>query len=410
MSLVGNCVIAQSGGPTAVINASLCGVIQKALNSPEITGVYGSLYGILGIIKDNLIDLGNESPLEIECLKGTPSSALGSCRYKLKPLGESEDYQKILDTFKKYNIRYFFYIGGNDSMDTADKLNKFLNDSGHEIRVIGIPKTVDNDLVGTDHCPGFGSAAKYISTVVSEIYLDANVYTSSQITIVEIMGRNAGWLTASSALANLTGQGPDLIYLPEAPFFIDKFREDVARLHKERGNVIICASEGIKDKEGKYIAEMEGSQCHDAFGHAQLGGVGQTLKAILSDIEKRVKVIELNIMQRSASHIASGTDVQEAYEVGANALVSALQGKSGYMSSIICESRKPYGISYGLTPLSSIANEEKQIPLNWINEAGNGVKQEVIDYILPLVKGRAEIQEDENGLARFVKLKKIKID
>lgn len=410
MSLTGNCIIAQSGGPTAVINASLCGVVQKAITSKEITGVYGALHGILGIINDSLIDLSQENPYEIELLKTTPSSALGSCRYKLKPPGEGEDYNKILETFKKHNIRYFFYIGGNDSMDTADKLNRFLNDSGHEIRVMGIPKTIDNDLVGTDHCPGFGSAAKYIATTVSEIHRDANIYPTTQITIVEIMGRNAGWLTASSALAGLIGSGPDLIYLPEATFSPEKFREDAARIHKQKGNVLICASEGIKNSVGRYVAEMETVQCHDAFGHAQLGGAGNALKSMVMDIDKRVKVIELSIMQRSASHAASATDISEAFKVGEHALTYALQGKSGYMVSIVRESQNPYLCSFGLTPLSSIANKENRIPSGWINKEGNGVTQEAIDYILPLIKGKTDFHEDNTGLPRFANLKKIRVE
>ena len=409
MKLTGNCVIAQSGGPTAVINASLCGVIQKAMQTEEITAIYGSLNGILGIINNNLIDLSKEDPFEIELLKTTPSSILGSCRYKLKPPGESEDYQKILNTFKTHNIRYFFYIGGNDSMDTADKLNKFINDSGHDIRIIGIPKTIDNDLVGTDHCPGFGSAAKYISTTVSEIYRDTVVYPTSQITIVEIMGRNAGWLTASSALANLSGQGPDLIYLPEAPFSLDKFHNDVASIHKEKGKVLICASEGIRDSNGSYIAQLETAQSHDAFGHAQLGGVGNVLKALISDIDKRIKVIELGIMQRSAAHIASATDIDEALKAGEHALASAIEGKSGFMVSLVRKYENSYQCSYGLTPLSSVANHEHKIPINWINEKANGVTKEIVEYIKPLIKGKNEIFEDDNGLIRFAKLNKFLI-
>lgn len=409
MKLVGNCVIALSGGPTAVINASLCGVIEKAIKVEEITGVYGSLHGILGIIDDNLVDLGKENPFELELLKTTPSSILGSCRYKLKPPGEGEDYHKILNAFKKHNIRYFFYIGGNDSMDTADKLNRFINDSGYDICIIGIPKTIDNDLAGTDHCPGFGSAAKYISTTIAEIKRDATVYPSSQITIVEIMGRNAGWLTASSALANVIGEGPDLIYLPEVPFSPEKFRQDVIKIHKEKSNVIICASEGIKDSDGNYIAQLETVKSHDAFGHAQLGGVGNVLKSLISDVDKRIKAIELSIMQRSSAHLASATDINEAFKAGENAIRFAIQGSSGYMVSIIRENQNPYLCSFGLTPLSSVANKENKVPLNWINSDGNGVNQEVIDYILPLIRGRSDFHEDKNGLPRFANLKKIPV-
>lgn len=409
MKLTGNCVIAQSGGPTAVINASLCGIIQKAIRTKEITGIYGAVNGILGIINDNMIDLGKENPYEIELLKTTPSSILGSCRYKLKPPGEGEDYEKILKTFKKHNIRFFFYIGGNDSMDTADKLNRFINEAGHEVYIIGVPKTIDNDLAGTDHCPGYGSAAKYISTTLTEIYRDANIYPTSQITIVEIMGRNAGWLTASSALASLVGHGPDLIYLPEVPFSPEKFREDVISIHKEKGNVIICTSEGLKDANGRYIAQLETVASNDAFGHAQLGGVGNALRSFVSDVDKRIKVIDLSIMQRSSAHIASATDMEEAFKVGEKALQFGVQVNSGYMVSIIRENQTPYVCSFGLTPLSQVANKENHVPLNWINKQGNGVTQEAIDYMLPLIKGRVGLHEDDNGLPRFANLKRIPV-
>jgi 6-phosphofructokinase 1 len=404
MSLIRNCIIAQSGGPTAVINSSLAGVIQRAIDAKEIGQIFGAKHGILGIIDDQLIDLSNQKLENIELLKITPSSFLGSCRYKLKEPGEGQDYQKILDTFIKHNIGYFFYIGGNDSMDTADKLSKYIKESGYEIKIIGIPKTVDNDLVGTDHCPGFGSAAKYIATTVAEIYQDANVYPTNQITIIEIMGRNAGWLTASSVLADLIGKGPDLIYLPEISFSIEKFKEDVARIHSQKGNVIICASEGIKDSGGNYIAQMETAKGHDAFGHAQLGGVGNALKSLALDIEKRVKVIELSLMQRSASHIASETDINEAFQVGQYAVKSALQGKSDSMVCIVRQSQKPYAVDYTLTPLCEIANHEKKIPLDWINEEQNGVNQKVIDYILPLIQGLPELQFEENGLPKYAKI------
>lgn len=409
MSLVGNCVVAQSGGPTSVINSSLCGVVQEALKHKEITGVYGARNGILGLINDNLVDLGKEDSAEIELLKNTPSSILGSCRYKLKAPGEGEDYDKILTTFKKYNIRYFFYIGGNDSMDTADKLNKFINDSGHEINIIGIPKTIDNDLVETDHCPGFGSAAKYIATSLSEIYKDATVYPSDQITIVEIMGRNAGWLTAASAIPSLYGEGPDLIYLPEVPFHYDSFKEHVMSIQQKKGDVIICASEGIRDTNGIYVAQNETLQGHDSFGHTQLGGVAGALKSIVSNMGKKIRTIEFSLLQRCAAHVASATDVEEAYNVGVKALQSAVEGKSGYMVTILREKQEPYTAGYGLAPLSNIANHEKKIPREWINEEGHGVKQEVLDYIIPLTRGNHEFKETEFGTPRTAKLKYIPV-
>lgn len=409
MSLVGNCVVAQSGGPTSVINASLCGVIQEAIKAGEITGVYGSRSGILGIINDNLVDLAKESAEEIEFLRNTPSSILGSCRYKLKAPGDGEDYDKILNTFKKHNIRYFFYIGGNDSMDTADKLNKFINSSGHEIRIIGVPKTIDNDLYGTDHCPGFGSAAKYIATSMSEIYKDATVYPSDQITIIEIMGRNAGWLTAASAIPALIGQGPDLIYVPEVPFHYDSFKEHVSQIQKQKGDVIICASEGIKDVNGIYVAQNETLAGHDSFGHAQLGGVGNALRSMVSNLGKKIRVVELSLLQRCGAHVASAVDVEEAYQVGATAVRLAISGKSGFMVTINRDSQEPYKSSFGTIPLSEVANKENKIPREWINDEGHGIKQPVFDYILPLIKGKNAYKEDEFGLPRCAKLKMIPV-
>ncbi|MBQ6908019.1 MAG: diphosphate--fructose-6-phosphate 1-phosphotransferase, partial [Clostridia bacterium] len=255
-TLKGACIIGQSGGPTSVINASAYGAIKAALDSEEITTVYGALNGIKGVLDDNLIDMGKEDPNELEYMKYTPSSALGSCRYKLKdPDADDTDYKRILEIFKKYDVRYFFYNGGNDSMDTCNKISKFMLKNGYECRVMGIPKTIDNDLAGTDHCPGYASAAKYIATSVMEIYHDARVYDTGMITVIEAMGRNAGWLTASASLAGIAGNGADLIYLPEVDFDMDSFIAKVKKIYEKNGKCIVVVSEGIKDKDGKYISE-----------------------------------------------------------------------------------------------------------------------------------------------------------
>ena len=254
--LVGACIFGQSGGPTSVINASASGVFQEALKQECITNVYGAAHGIKGILEEKFYDMSKESQYELDLLKTTPSSALGSVRYKLKDAAEDEtDYIRLLEVFKKYNIRYFFYNGGNDSMDTCNKISKYMQKVGYECRVMGVPKTIDNDLFGTDHCPGYGSAAKYIATSTMEVYHDARVYDTGMITILEVMGRNAGWLTAATALASYKGHGPDLIYLPELPFSMDKFLEETNAIYKKQGKVIVAVSEGAKDENGKYIAE-----------------------------------------------------------------------------------------------------------------------------------------------------------
>jgi len=270
--LIGNAIFGQSGGPTAVINASAAGVFTEALQQTGvIRKVYGAAHGIVGILNEKFYDMGQEDPSELELLKTTPSSALGSCRYKLaKAEVDDTDYKRLLDVFKKYNIRYFFYNGGNDSMDTCNKISKYLQNAGYECRVMGVPKTIDNDLFGTDHCPGFASAAKYIATTIMEVYLDARVYDIGMITVIEIMGRHAGWLTASAALAAHKGHGPDLIYLPEIDFDLDKMMADVKRIYAKEKKVIIAVSEGVQTKEGKFIPELVGEVSVDAFGHKQL--------------------------------------------------------------------------------------------------------------------------------------------
>ncbi|HNX13409.1 MAG TPA: 6-phosphofructokinase [Oscillospiraceae bacterium] len=409
--LKGACIIGQSGGPSSVINASAYGAIKTALESEAITKVYGACNGIKGVLDGKLMDMGKEDPKELEYMKYTPSSALGSCRYKLKdPSVDDSDYKRILEVFKKYDVRYFFYNGGNDSMDTCNKISKYCLANGYECRVMGIPKTIDNDLDGTDHCPGYGSAAKYIATSVMEVYHDAHVYDTGMVTIVEAMGRNAGWLTASAALAVEKGCGPDLIYLPEVPFDLDSFVAKVKTIYEKTKKCLVVVSEGIKDKDGKYISEYGAdlTKTKDSFGHAQLGG----LASFLADTVKnatgaKVRGIELSLLQRCAAHCASQTDIDEAFKAGKAAVTNAVKGVTDKMVGFerVYKDGK-YQCKIKLFDLTVVANAEKKIPLDWINKTGDGLNKKFIDYALPLVQGQTKLPF-ENSLPRFVKLKKV---
>ncbi len=406
--LTGACIFGQSGGPTSVINASACGVFEAALKNPNITRVYGAAHGIKGVLNDELYVIDEEDPEELALLPYTPSSALGSVRYKLKdPEVDDTDYKRMLEIFKKYDVRYFFYNGGNDSMDTCSKVSRYLKSVGYECNVIGVPKTIDNDLYGTDHCPGFGSAAKYIATTCMEVSLDAKVYDTGMICIIEIMGRNAGWLAGAAALATASGEGPDLVYLPEIDFDVEKFLDDVERIYKEKGKVIVAASEGIHDKDGKFISEYAGEAAKDAFGHTQMGGLAQVLESMLKTrVNCKSRAIELSLMQRCGAHCGSQTDIDEAYAVGKAAVEAATAGETGYMVAIKRTSNAPYTWETELLPLEKCANFEKKVPTQWINAEGNGVTQEFIDYALPLIQGETKM-EKVNGLPRFAKLKKV---
>lgn len=410
--LKGACIIGQSGGPTSVINASAYGAIATALENKSISRVLGALNGIRGVLDDNLIDMSKEDPEELKLMKHTPSSALGSCRYKLKdPDADDSDYKRILEIFKKYDVRYFFYNGGNDSMDTCNKISKFMLKNGYECRVMGIPKTIDNDLFGTDHCPGYGSAAKYIATSCMEVYCDARVYDTGMITIIEAMGRNAGWLTAAAALASYKGNGPDLIYLPEVPFSITKFIASVKEVYAKQNKCIAVVSEGIRDAEGKYISEYasSASQAKDSFGHAQLGG----LASYLADVCKRetgakVRGIELSLLQRCAAHCASKNDIEESFMAGKAAVENAVAGVTDKMVGFERETvNGQYVCKIKLFDLTSVANTEKKVPLEWINETGDGLTQPFIDYALPLIQGQTDLTI-EDGLPKFVRLKKVR--
>ena len=407
-TLQGACIIGQSGGPTSVINASAYGVIRTALDNGSITKVYGAAHGIKGVLEDKLYDMGEEDAYELSLLMNTPSSELGSCRYKMAdPDKDDTDYRRILEIFKKYDVRYFFYNGGNDSMDTCDKVSRFMEKSGYECRVIGVPKTIDNDLYNTDHCPGFGSAAKYIATACAEVYKDAHVYDTGMIVIIEIMGRHAGWLAASSALASLVGCGPDLIYLPERDFDMDDFIARASAIYREKGNCIVAVSEGIHYADGSFVSEAKTSAT-DGFGHAQLGGLASLLSAVIKErTGAKVRGIELSLLQRCAAHIASKADVEEAFLAGKVAVESAVAGESGKMVAFKreCADGK-YVCVPTLVPLTSVANFEKKVPLEWITEDGAGVKGEFIDYALPLIQGEPE-RPTENSLPRYARLKKV---
>ena len=410
--LQGAFLIGQSGGPTAVINASCYGAIKAALEDENITAVYGAAHGIKGVLNDELLDLSQEDPAELALLPYTPSSFLGSVRYKIAdPAVDDTDYKRLLEIFKKYNIRYFFYNGGNDSMDTCNKISKYMQSVGYDCHIAGIPKTIDNDLAITDHCPGYPSAAKYIATTLMEVYLDATVYDKGQITIIEIMGRNAGWLTAAASLASLKGCGPDLVYLPEVDFSMDQFLNKVEELYKSKGSVIVAVSEGIKDANGTYISEYASDLASntDAFGHKQMGGLASILATIVKNrTNAKVRGIELSLLQRCASHVASATDIDEALTVGAETVKRAIGGKSDFMLGFKRISDKPYKIELIDIPLSEVANFEKKVPLSWIKADGAGMNEEFYAYALPLIQGEtAQVKED--GLPRFAKIKKVPV-
>ena len=386
--LNGNLLYGQSGGPTSVINASAYGVITETLKNEDIIPeVYVMHHGIQGALNEEFYHMRKQDQEQIDLLPHTPGSAFGTVRYKMVDFREDEtDYIRLLYIFNKYNIRYFLFNGGNDSMDTCFKIADYMKHVGYDIRVIGIPKTIDNDLPFTDHTPGFGSAAKYVACTIQEVAYDMIAYPKGKVTIVEIMGRHAGWLTAAASLASLSGHGPDLIYLPEVPFSIEKFKNDVRRVYGENRQCLVAVSEGLKDESGILIGSSSGLR--DAFGHFQLGGVSSKLSNILnSEMRISSRTIELGTTQRSASHLQSLTDVNEAIEVGRKAVNYALKGEHGVMVTIERQKADEYKVKYGKRPLKDIANIERIIPKEMINEDGNGVTEEFIKYALPLIKG-----------------------
>ena len=405
-----NIAVAQSGGPTCAINASLVGVFSEALKEPSIDAIFGSINGIEGMIDDHLIDLKTmiRTNEDMEMLLQTPSTVLGSCRYKLKDWHDDDTvYQKIIHCFEQRQIGAFFYIGGNDSMDTVLKLSEYVKEKGLNTKIIGIPKTIDNDLFGTDHCPGFASAAKYIATSCMEVSKDCRVYDTGTITVVEIMGRHAGWLAGSAALASACGSGPDLIYLPEVDFDMEQFLADVHRIYQEKNNVLIAVSEGIHYADGSFVSEAKASAT-DGFGHAQLGGLAARLAQVIKEHEHaKVRGIELSLLQRAGAHLASQTDIDEAFAAGKMAVEAALSGETGKMVAferVMADGQ--YTCRMKLIPLSDVANYEKKVPVEWIVPEGNNVTQDFIDYALPLIQGVPEIPL-ENGLPRYARLKKV---
>ena len=399
----------QSGGPTAVINSSAAGVFIEALKQENITEVYGAEHGVLGILQEKFYDISKEDMNELKLLRHTPSSALGSSRYKLKDYTEDDtDYRRLLEVFRKYDIRFFFYNGGNDSMDTCNKISKYMEDRGYDVNVIGVPKTIDNDLYGTDHCPGFASAAKYIATTVMECNLDAKVYNFGLVCIIEVMGRNAGWLAASAALAGRSGLGADLIYLPEVPFDVDRFVNDVFNVcERNEGKCIAVVAEGLKRADGTYVGDFKAGQ-HDHFGHAAMGGLAALLGSIVKErLGVKVRPIELSLLQRCATHLASAIDVDEAYQAGVHAVRAAVAGETDKM--VVFErdySADTYVSNPALVSLEHAANADRKVPAEWIIDGGKYISDEFVEYALPLIQGDVKVPH-ENGLPRFAKLKKI---
>ena len=407
-NLVGSLIVGQSGGPSSVINCSAYGVIKTGLENPNITKVYGAFHGIKGVLNDQLMIMDEEDPAELANMMHTPSSALGSCRYKIAdPDVDDTDYKRILEIFKKYNVRYFFYNGGNDSMDTCNKISKYMAKVGYECRVMGVPKTIDNDLFGTDHCPGFASAAKYIATSCMEVYQDARVYDTGMVCIMEIMGRHAGWLAGAAALATAYGAGPDLVYLPEVDFDMDKFLADVDRIYKEKGNCMVAVSEGIHYADGTFVSEAKTSAT-DGFGHAQLGGLAAHLASVVKEkTGAKVRGIELSLLQRCGAHLASETDIEESVMSGKAAVENAVAGITDKMVGFQCtRDNGKYVCKTELLNLTDVANTEKKVPLEWINKEHNGVEQPFIDYVLPLIQGVPRAPQ-EHSLPRYARLKKV---
>ena len=405
-----NAIVGQSGGPTAVINASLYGVVYEALNREDACGtIYGMINGIEGLLKGTVMDMEPlEKSGELELIRTTPGAYLGSCRYRLPDDLEDEVYTRIFERFQEYNIGFFFYIGGNDSMDTVSKLSAYADKISSDIRFIGIPKTIDNDLVLTDHTPGFGSAAKYVASTVREIALDASVYDNkTSVTIVEIMGRHAGWLTAASALARkFEGDNPVLIYLPETSFDPDRFIESVKTSLESVPNLVVCISEGIHDGNGTFVCELDKDIETDTFGHKMLTGSGKYLENLVKEkLGVKVRSVELNVSQRCSSAMLSGTDLKESAAAGAYGVKCALEGESTKMVAFTRLPDAPYRINYELKDVHQICNQEKTVPLEWITKDGSDVSQEFIDYALPLIQGSVKVPE-ENGLPKFAYRKK----
>ena len=387
----GNVIVGQSGGPTAVINSSLAGVYKTAKDRGA-KKVFGMLHGIQGLLEERYVDLSEhiKNDLDIELLKRTPSAYLGSCRYKLPEICEDQEiYKKIFSILDKLEVEYFFYIGGNDSMDTIKKLSDYSILNGSRIRFMGVPKTIDNDLAATDHTPGYGSAAKYIGSITKEVIRDGLVYDQQNVTLLEIMGRNAGWLTGAAALAKCEDcEGPDMIFLPEIPFDVENFMKKVEELHKRKKSVVVAISEGVKMADGRYVCELTDTIDYvDAFGDRQLTGTARYLAEKISrEVGCKTRAIEFNSLQRCASHIVSRVDITEAFQVGGAAVKAAFEGETGKMIILKRVSDDPYICVTDIYDVHKVANVEKKVPREWINEAGDYVTEEFVSYIKPLIQ------------------------
>ncbi|HYP16044.1 MAG TPA: 6-phosphofructokinase [Opitutus sp.] len=407
--LVGNVLVGQSGGPTAVINASVAGIVAEALNHECVEEIYGALNGVLGILQEDLIDLAAESQQQIRALRHTPGAALGTCRYKLK---KQSDIERVLEVFKAHNIRYFFYIGGNDSQDTADKISKLAQQQNYELRVIGVPKTIDNDLPITDHTPGYGSVVKYVATTVRELACDHEAMGQGDlVSIVEVMGRSAGWIAAGAALAKRRDHPhdpPHLIYLPEIPFDQNKCIEDIKRVLKREKYCMIVVGEGLIDADGNYVSANAAT---DAFGHAQLGGAGDFLKELVEQNLPGVKarVAKPGIVQRAAAHSGSKTDSDEAFLAGQAAVQAAIDGQTDKMVTLVRGDSDHYTCETGLAPLSDIANGVKKLPREWINEDGTSMNFQFLRFAQPLIQGEVTVPY-ENGVPVFARLDKVRVE
>jgi len=404
--LTGNAIIGQSGGPTAAINATLSGVVKGIMNYSEINEIYGAKHGIVGVINENFVVLrklltSDDDFYSLEC---TPAAALGSCRHRLPPIDEKDIYEKIFDVFKKHDIRYVFLIGGNDSMDTAAKLSTYAQTTDYEIRIIGVPKTIDNDMIETDHTPGFGSAAKYVATAVSEIARDCSVYVIPAVTIVEIMGRDAGWLTASAAIPRLYGQATaDFVYLPESPFDYDCFIDDIKELQKTKPNIVVAVSEGIKDEHGRYVGDGTQSGLVDNFGHKYLAGAGKILENYVRRcIGCKVRSIELSLPQRCSGHILSKCDIDEAIEIGKKAVDIAINGETGVIPIFKRQNSPEYKVNIESAPVEAIANKVKNVDKCYINEESNNVTDELLQLLAPLIEGEVDVPKIHGVPKHFV--------
>jgi 6-phosphofructokinase 1 len=407
-ALRGNAIVAQSGGPTAVSNASACGIIQEALRHPEAIGaLYGANNGILGIVQEDLFDLGAEPSDTIEGLRCTPSAAIGSCRYNLgDPSRDADKYQRLLDVFRAHDVRYFFAVGDHDSMDSADKVGRFAGAAGHELRVLGVPKTVNNDLMLTDHCPGYGSAAKYLATSVMEAGRDTEaMYTFDPVTITEAMGRNTGWLAAATGMARRRAdEAPHLIYVPEIPFSVERFLADVGEVHRRLGRVFVVASEGLVDERGAYVAAQA---TVDAFGHRQLGGVAAYLQQlVMQEIGIKCRYNKLDTCQRNAMHFASRTDSDEAYLCGQEAVRQALAGTTGQMVTLLREGDRPYRCTTGLAPLAEVSRGVRHLPRDFMDVAGTQIGEAMRRYVGPLVVDEVPLRMGQDGLPEFIRFQR----